>query len=166
MRRQVLTVCLCLCDGWCLAAAVAGITTGSAGMAGASTASKVVVADVFLGLWDLGRPPLQARARVPSAAAAGESGWWAHGAAAQFPAGTAVAGRPEPAAVIGFSGAVGSVSWVQLGSRHCFHCLVFSVCSSPLTLRCTDVQTPLVSQCVGQRNLCWVQKLTCFVNTF
>ena len=87
------SLCLCLCDGWCLAAAaaVAGITNGSAGMAGTSTTSEVVVADVFLGLWNLGRPPLQAGARVTSVAAAGKARLWTHSAAAPFPVGTAVA---------------------------------------------------------------------------
>lgn len=144
-----------LCDGWRLAAAgaaVAGITTGSAGMAGASTKSKVVVADVFLGVWDLGRPPLQAGARVPSAAAAGESRLWTHSAAAQFPSGTAVARRPESAAVIGFSGAVGSASWVPLASQTLlplFHIFCVFQSTHAQMYRCSDPSGVLV---------CWAEK--------
>ena len=73
-------------------------------MAGTSTTSEVVLADVFLGLWDLGRPPLQAGARVTSAAAAGKTRLWTHGAAAQFPAGTAVARMQSRVLLLGFLG--------------------------------------------------------------
>lgn len=119
-------------------------------MAGTSTTSEVVLADVFLGLWDLGRPPLQAGARVTSAAAAGKTRLWTHGAAAQFPAGTAVARMQG--AVIGFSGAVGSISSVRLGSeplRPLFHIFCVFQSTHPQMYRYSDLSGVPV---------CWAEK--------